>query len=98
MRDGHHKEAAEVAKANREPKATPFPPAEAWSLPVLCASFVLCNTLLWLRLVSFLAPTNLSSARKSGIWANRLPEIEPNASGVSPAGVFTPDCKLNETY
>ena len=39
MRYGHHKdkEAAEVAKANREPKATPFPPAEAWSLPVLCA-------------------------------------------------------------
>ena len=47
MRDGHRKEAAEVAKANREPKATPFPPAEAWSLPVLCASFVVCNTLLW---------------------------------------------------
>ena len=37
MRDGHHKEAAEVAKANREPKATPFSPAEAWYLLVLCA-------------------------------------------------------------
>ena len=37
MRDGHHKEAAEVAKANREPKATPFSSADAWSLLVLCA-------------------------------------------------------------
>ncbi|CAK9000889.1 unnamed protein product [Durusdinium trenchii] len=27
--DGHHKETAEVAKANREPIATPFPPAES---------------------------------------------------------------------
>ena len=94
MRDSHHKEAAEIAKANREPKATPFSSAEAWS----CFVPFLCNTLLRLRLVSFLAPTNLSSARKSGIWANQLPEIEPNASGVCPAGVFTPDCKLNETY
>ena len=51
MRDGHHKEAAEVARANREPQATPFPPDEAWSL-----FFVLfvCNTSLWLRLVSFM--------------------------------------------
>ncbi|CAK8990960.1 unnamed protein product, partial [Durusdinium trenchii] len=32
-RDGHHKEAAQVAKANREPKATPFSPAEADDLP-----------------------------------------------------------------
>ena len=36
MTDGHHKETAEVAKANREPIATPFPPAEAWSLLLLC--------------------------------------------------------------
>ena len=93
MRDGQ--EAAEVIKANCEPKATPFPLAEAWYLLVLCASFV-CNTLFWLRLASFLAPTNLSSARKSGIWANGLPQMKPNASGVSPAGVFTPDCKLND--
>ena len=38
--DGHHKETAEVAKANREPIATPFPPAEAWSLLLLCVFHV----------------------------------------------------------
>ena len=36
-RDGHHKEAAQVAKANREPKATPFSPAETWYRLELCA-------------------------------------------------------------
>ena len=40
MPDGHHKETAEVAKANREPLATPFPPAEAWSLLLLCVFHV----------------------------------------------------------
>ena len=35
VRDGQ--EAAEVIKANCEPKATPFPLAEAWYLLVLCA-------------------------------------------------------------
>ena len=54
MRDGHRKEAAEVAKANREPKATPFPPAEAWSLLYSCFVLFVCNTLLWPRLVSVL--------------------------------------------
>ncbi|CAK9053162.1 unnamed protein product, partial [Durusdinium trenchii] len=29
VRDSHHKEAAEIAKANREPKATPFSSAES---------------------------------------------------------------------
>ena len=50
VRDGHHKEVAEIAKANREPKATPFSSADAWS----CFVPFLCNTLLWLRLVSFM--------------------------------------------
>ena len=54
VRDGHRKEAAEVAKANREPKATPFPPAEAWSLLYSCFVLFVCNTLLRLRLVSFM--------------------------------------------
>ena len=50
MRDSHHKEAAEIAMANREPKAIPFSSADAWSC---CVPF-LCNTLLRLRLVSLM--------------------------------------------
>ena len=50
MRDSHHKEAAEIAKANREPKATPFSSADAWS----CFVPFLCNTLLRLRLASLM--------------------------------------------
>ena len=52
VRDGQ--EAAEVAKENCEPKATPFPPAEAWSLLYSCFVLFVCNTLLRLRLVSFM--------------------------------------------